>query len=865
MTGVNRRTPRTLSLRALLLFTLVLPLVVATGFGGVWATDRRSDADAAQRLAAQVEVLSILGRLELSNDFTRLFRELDLVPDIRSLGVDPAALGDLRIRIDRLWDGGEALLANPEVLDRLTDGRGAALLRRVVDRHDAATGDASASSEGELVATAADLRRLVGLVRSGADTSAVASTAAFDLFGELQRSMLVEARQFLRALTGPAVTPSEAVRILELGAEQEALIDQIGPHLSSTLAVRFHDGLASDDVGLLRQAIAADAGIMSYPLRFRDTVTPERTARIVNRYLMLPEIRAEVAAGLHRRTLRTTEQADHWARAALILAASMGAITVATAVVVNRMVLQRLEQLGDAARRIAVGEVDESALPEDGAREIAEVAHAFNRMSQLLLTLERQVAALSVARLDDPSLGEPLPGRIGSELQQSVRLIAESNERLQHQASHDELTGLPNRAALADAMVTVAEVGSGPVALLCVDLHRFKYVNDVHGHRNGDQVIREVAARLAAIDGAEDVARIDGDEFAVVVRPGLADVAVEVAHLIVDELARPVAVAGERLVLQSSVGIAVSDSSRDATDLLRPAEVALSVAKSHGPGSVAVHDDAMSADVERRTRLEQRLRVALATDQLEMHAQPIVELASESIVGVELLARWRLDGEWIPPDVFIPIAEESGLIQSVGRWGLRRAVELAAELQAGGHRLHVSVNISGVHLLSGEVATQLAARLAERPDVDPSLLRIELTESELVTDPELAAERLTEIRRLGARAVIDDFGTGYSSLTYLHALPIDGIKLDRSFVERLDVDGADQTIVRMVTDLADGLGLDLVAEGVETAAQRDALLAHRYPKGQGYRWSRPVPLDRLWSLIEDLSSRRTSDSSDLPT
>ena len=293
----------------------------------------------------------------------------------------------------------------------------------------------------------------------------------------------------------------------------------------------------------------------------------------------------------------------------------------------------------------------------------------------------------------------------------------------------------------------------------------------------------------------------------------------------------------------------MSDTAGRPDDLLRFAEVALSMAKASGTDSVLVYDGGMSDLIERRTRLEQRLRTALDTDQLEMFGQPIVDLDTERITGVELLARWRHEGEWIPPDVFIPIAEESGLIQAVGRWAMGCACDLLGDLERSGNDQSVSVNISGLHLIGGEVASELEHML-DGTTFDRSRLRVELTESFLLSDPDMAARRLAEIRDLGAKIVIDDFGTGYSSLTYLHALPIDGLKLDRSFVSRLGIDESDETIVRLVNDLASGLHLDLVAEGVETVEQHQTLLGHGYPKGQGYLWSRPVPLRELWAILE---------------
>ncbi|MFN8052416.1 MAG: EAL domain-containing protein [Acidimicrobiales bacterium] len=975
----------------MLVATLILPLLTSVAFGAVWARDRRAEAQHAQTVADQIDMLSVLSQLQFGIESNRLYRGLST--SLLPANVATTTASDAAPKSARLWENGAKLVNSPDELNALTNGTGATVLKRVIDRHVAQIADPNLPElDDNLSGSATDLSSLISLVRSNADRDAVAKTAVFDQFSELQALMLIEAKAFIATLASPEQSQSNVLDIFETGAREDALIDQIVTRLPSKLRHQLLTGLAGDDMAKLRAAVGSDAGIGDKGPSFNETLTPELLKKVQTRYYTLPEIRGELADQVKAESDTTIREANRWVRSSLALAIALAAMIITTAVTISRVVVRRLELLARAASRIGDGDIDEDPLPPGGPREIAEVTIAFNRMSDLLLTLDRQVGAIGNARLDDPSLDKTLPGRIGSEIQQSVRLIATTNEslraaqalaaaiieaavdaiitvgadgvirsanpaanavagrssddlegeqiadlfpnlpsferlihspdsiavtlqragldpvptlisareiqgsdgaparaffirdiseraaweeRFRYQATHDELTGLPNRFALGEYLQAVeADDDRHAIAVLCIDIDRFKYVNDAHGHHNGDQVMQVVADRLRSSSSAAYAARVDGDEFAVVIRPSgdpflgangthasHEEAAEEVARQIAAELSEAIEIPNERLVLQSCIGIAVAHHAADGTEnLLRFAEVAMSIAKESGTGSVRVYDGTMSDLIERRTRLEQRLRTALATEQLEMFAQPIVDLHTERITGVELLARWRHEGEWIPPDVFIPIAEDSGLIQAVGRWAMGCACSLLEDLKAAGCDQSVSVNISGLHLIGGEVVAELRS-LLEGTTFDRSKLRVELTESFLLSDPDLAARRLGEIRDLGAKIVIDDFGTGYSSLTYLHALPIDGLKLDRSFVSRLGVDESDETIVRLVNDLAVGLHLDLVAEGVETAEQHRTLLGHGYPLGQGYLWSRPVPIRELWPLLEQNRLAQVESSS----
>jgi diguanylate cyclase (GGDEF)-like protein len=440
----------------------------------------------------------------------------------------------------------------------------------------------------------------------------------------------------------------------------------------------------------------------------------------------------------------------------------------------------------------------------------------------------------------------------------SVRMVASLSGELQHQALHDPLTGLANRALLADRMSHgLAAPEREPVVLLLADLDGFKAVNDTLGHQAGDELLIEAAARLQTIVRHEDtVARLGGDEFAVLLRSvsGIVD-ARQVADRIIRELRRPVRVAGVDAVVGASIGIALSQVGATAQELLREADVAMYAAKAQGRNRAAVYAPGLASASLTRRRMQADLADALASDQLTLKYQPIIDLTSGRLVGVEALLRWHhpVYGE-VPPVAFIPLAEDSGDIIAIGRWVIERACADAGRWHGmrapGAPELRLSVNLSGRQLADpGLVDIVRGALCASTLPAD--LLCLEITESVLlnVTD---ASNPLRALRDLGVHLAVDDFGTGQSALSRLRDLPVDTLKIDRSFVDALTADGSDATnadvVFSAILHMGRGLAIDVVAEGVETEDQLDALRALGCHHGQGFLIARPADP----AVIDDL-------------
>ncbi|GIU85997.1 MAG: hypothetical protein KatS3mg009_0512 [Acidimicrobiia bacterium] len=431
--------------------------------------------------------------------------------------------------------------------------------------------------------------------------------------------------------------------------------------------------------------------------------------------------------------------------------------------------------------------------------------------------------------------------------------IAFENARLiedaRHQALHDALTGLPNRPLVEDRANQLLRSRSGRrTGLLFIDLDRFKNVNDTLGHKAGDELIRAVAQRLrTAIRDGDTLARLGGDEF-VVLLPGLSEVdeAAEVASRIIGALSRPMVIAGEQLFISCSIGVACApDHGTDYGALLQHADVAMYEAKSLGRGCFAVYT-ARPEGPRRMERLllESQLHAAIDRGELRVLYQPQVDLRTRSTIGVEALVRWEHPQHGLlPPDVFVPLAEESGLIVAVDAWVRRRAFGEAARWAGAGRPVRVAVNVSGRDLANPRFAGELAAQI-EEASLDPSLVELEITDRVDLADDALAAA-FASLSALGVRLAIDDFGTGTSVLGRLHDWPLHTLKIDRRFVRDVSEDSADAPVLDAVISLARSLGLSVVAEGVETDAQLRMLSRYGCDVAQGFYFGAPVPADQV--------------------
>ncbi|WP_432572967.1 putative bifunctional diguanylate cyclase/phosphodiesterase [Kineococcus sp. SYSU DK005] len=416
----------------------------------------------------------------------------------------------------------------------------------------------------------------------------------------------------------------------------------------------------------------------------------------------------------------------------------------------------------------------------------------------------------------------------------------------EQQGLHDPLTGLANRTQLGEVIDRALSRG-GPTAVVLLDLDGFKSVNDVRGTTAGDEVLRTVAHRLLAGARAGDrVARLEGDEFAVVLTgaDATATAAAGAAERFLAAVREPVTVRGQQLALQASAGVADSATlgATGTTELLlRNAELAVQQAKARGGDRAVTYAEAMGRAAAERAHLREDLNGVVERGELEVHYQATVELRSGTTEGFEALLRWHHPQRGtVSPLEFVPLAESSGAIVGIGAWVLRTATEQAARWsREHGRPVTVGVNLSAVQLADDEVVDVVAAALRES-GLPPQQLTLEITESLLVDDLTGTAARLQKLRELGARIAIDDFGTGYSSLSYLRHLPVDIVKVDRSFVGDLAGGGSATTLVATIVELARSLGLDVIAEGVETEQQAGALRALNCGLAQGYLYARPL-------------------------
>jgi diguanylate cyclase (GGDEF)-like protein/PAS domain S-box-containing protein len=432
-------------------------------------------------------------------------------------------------------------------------------------------------------------------------------------------------------------------------------------------------------------------------------------------------------------------------------------------------------------------------------------------------------------------------------------------DELAYQAFYDQLTGLPNRALFVDRMEhSLARAGrrGDRVAVMFFDLDRFKVVNDSLGHAAGDELLGAVAKRLSGLLRSSDtLARFGGDEFTVLVEDLVhPSGATGIAERIIESLRLPFMLGSHEVVISASIGIVIStDAHHKPADLLRDADIALYQAKAAGKARFVVFDPSGQAAPAARLTLETDLRRAIERGELSLVYQPEVDLDSGQIVGMEALARWQHPTRgMVPPTEFIPLAEETGLIVPIGQWILEEACRQARTWQAI-HRsvppLTMSVNLSGQQFQSPDLVGQVA-RVLEETGLDPSGLRLEITESVVVQDAESTVATMMALKNLGVRLAIDDFGTGYSSLSYLTRFAVDTLKVDRSFVSGVAHDQRTLSVVRAVTAMAHALGMDVTAEGIETAEQLARVRAVRCDWGQGYYFFKPVAAGVLTTILQ---------------
>ena len=503
------------------------------------------------------------------------------------------------------------------------------------------------------------------------------------------------------------------------------------------------------------------------------------------------------------------------------------------------------------------------AMPEQpSARELLDALHE-RRASHALLRLRRRDGIELICDVYLAPVHDAAGGTDHFVLIEYDVTDAKIHEaRLEHHAYYDTLTGLPNRVLLSErieAALAAARRGAPPSWVVAVDLDHFKHVNDSLGHDLGDRLLVKVARRIAAVLRSDDtVARTGGDEFVLLLeeRPSAAQAA-DVVNQVLAAVAQPFEDRGQRFHIGCSAGIAACPGDGDdAVTLMRRAEIAMYQAKEAGRHTLHFYAAGMDERVAERRVLIEALREALALDQFELHYQPQVALASNRVVGMETLIRWRHPKNgMMRPDLFIGLAEETGLIVPIGAWALRTACRQAARWRDEGHGgLRVAVNLSSRQFRDAALPGLIAAILHES-GLDPSSLELELTESLVMDDVEMAIGTMHALKAMGIQIAIDDFGTGYSSLAYLKRFPVDVLKIDQSFVRDIERDAGGAAMVAAIISLAHELGLRVIAEGVETQQELDFLRARRCDEVQGYLYSRPVPAAEFVRTLDALDAR----------
>ena len=521
------------------------------------------------------------------------------------------------------------------------------------------------------------------------------------------------------------------------------------------------------------------------------------------------------------------------------------------------------ERLTGRRRETVIGRTDRELMSPAAARAIEERDRAALAAGGVTVVEVRHTGedgdrpcALRTTRVVVPGPDGQPELLVG--ITEDVTELRAAEERSRFLETHDPLTGLPNRTQLIERMAALLAAAQ-PFALIMIDLDRFKAVNEFFGHAMGDRLLKAAGVELAAITGPDDmVARLGGDEFAVV-HPGATPTSTDrLARAIVAALSRPFLPEVNAVNVGASLGVAVAPGNGSApAELMRNADLALQRARASGRGTYCYFEAEMDRTQRERRALEAELRSAIAAGQIVPHFQPIVDIATGEVTGFEALARWfHPTRGFIPPDVFIGVAEEAGLIVDLGRAMLTAVAGEAAQWQKP---LHIAVNVSPAQLAHASLVPDVRALLA-RTGLDPCRLGLEVTENLLIRDADQALGTLRALRGLGLRIIMDDFGSGYSSLRYFQLFPFDTIKVDRSFIAEMDRSPQSMAVVQAAVGLGRGLGAAVVAEGVETPRQLEHLRRLGCSHAQGYLFGKPGSIESFADLVRSPPVRSRAPS-----
>ena len=547
--------------------------------------------------------------------------------------------------------------------------------------------------------------------------------------------------------------------------------------------------------------------------------------------------------------LRATETDRQRTVGWLAVSSSLFVIAI---VAVALLIGRPIRRISQATAKLGQGDLD-VRVPERGPREILAGAQALNQTLTSLKVTEAQAIALAEERLDDPVLAQHTPGHLGASLQTAVHGLTHAiteRERaqteLEYEASHDALTSLANRRAILShlEMAQSRSARNGQhAALLLLDLDEFKKVNDAFGHHGGDIVLAEVARRLDACRRTGDLAgRLGGDEFVLVAEP-VADAseAMALAARVHAAVTAPITIDGNTIELRASIGVGLSNERLSAEDHMRDADLAVFRAKHEGGNMLYLCDEELREQVRQRAELEEEIRRAIDQDEFELYYQPAVRTNDHQMVSVEALIRWNHpERGLLSPGAFIPVAEFSDLIVDLSRWVLNAACR---QLESWRHHtdannLTLALNISAQHFRGARLAEDVRFAI-DAYDFDPQRLVLEVTETAIVDDMDVAATELEAIQSLGVRVALDDYGTGFMSITHLRSLPVDILKIDASFIQ--DIETAEtKSLMRLIAETGHVLGMSVTVEGIETELEVALLAEIGADTYQGYLFGKPV-------------------------
>jgi len=857
---------------------LLIPLAAVAVLSVDEVRDNNRAVGASNRIAASIDVELAATRVSVPLEVERI--ALVGLARIDELGVDRSAV----IALTGL-DFESVLAENADQLEVALDGLDAAI---AAERGNAATGFGATLAASR--AAIADHRSTVD-ARSGnallidstfqqtrlfleARTAEARSAVSADQAGTVNAASLQRELQVVGDVVSTATSETAVLNDAIMFEDEVAMSNVMGSvfrHEDALSAARAEPELDPSDLrvrySLLAPIPAAlyDGTIVAGSVLANDLATLDAlVAMMIERIDYLEDVHGFAVvegAAIAERAGALASEAEQRNRITMTALVLVGLGSVVFSVIVIRSFARPLTQLRAEAEYISNGGLDARSLPLEGPSDIRKVTAAMNDMAGTLRSVDVHMKLLASGQSDERGLVE-LPGEVGASMRHSVERVTVltselqiSQHLLERQARHDALTGLPNRLAMLEHLDRlITERGSNPdLGVMFVDIDGFKSVNDTHGHAVGDIVLTEIAHRLSnSIRDIDMVARLGGDEFLVVVEQCSGRTCLEsFGQRIIREIEQPHAVGEQLFAVSASVGVTSIDPLDDAMAAIARADAAVYHAKRRGRRRVEMFDADLQTSIEHLAQLELVLRRAIQDGELRMFLQPLGDLTTGEVCGAEALVRWQRPGVGlVMPGEFIPVAERSGLIFELERWMLGEACRRIA----GWRRaypdcgLRLAVNISGRHLIEGDLLADLDAALSAA-GADPTMLEIELTESQLLDDVERASTLLGEIRERGIRIAIDDFGTGYSSMTYLQKLPLDVVKIDQSFISRATTNGFDSTIVEAVVTIGRTLALDVVAEGVETPEQLAYVTEKGVTRAQGFLLARPMPADEADDVI----------------